>query len=146
MEVIFIKDLKNQGKKGEVKKVKDGYAENFLIKNGYAVIKNQENLKKLEKEKQEKAKTEANNKHAAEELKKSLDKLVLEFKVKTGEGDKVFGSVSIKQVKDSLAQAGYKIEKSQIELTTAMSTLGFHRIDINLYPGVKATIKAHIIK
>lgn len=146
MEVIFIKDLKNQGKKGEIKKVKDGYAENFLIKNGYAVIKNKENMAKLEKEQQAKAASDAKNKKEAEELKKELDKLVLEFKVKTGEGDKVFGSVSIKQVKDALTKEGYKIEKSQIELTTAMASLGFHRVDINLYPGVKSTIKAHIIK
>ena len=146
MEVIFIKDLKNQEKKGEIKKVKDGYAENFLIKNGYAVIKNKENMAKLEKEQQAKAASDAKNKREAEELKKELDKLVLEFKVKTGEGDKVFGSVSIKQVKDALVREGYKIEKSQIELTTAMASLGFHRVDINLYPGVKATIKAHIIK
>lgn len=146
MEVIFIKDLKNQGKKGEIKKVKDGYAENFLIKNGYAVIKNKENMAKLEKEQQAKAASDAKNKKEAEELKKELDKLVLEFKVKTGEGDKVFGSVSIKQVKDALTKEGYKIEKSQIELTTAMASLGFHRVDINLYPGVKETIKAHIIK
>ena len=146
MEVIFIKDLKNQGKKGEIKKVKYGYAENFLIKNGYAVIKNKENMAKLEKEQQAKAASDAKNKKEAEELKKELDKLVLEFKVKTGEGDKVFGSVSIKQVKDALTKEGYKIEKSQIELTTAMASLGFHRVDINLYPGVKATIKAHIIK
>ena len=146
MEVRFIKDLKNQGKKGEIKKVKDGYAENFLIKNGYAVIKNKENMAKLEKEQQAKAASDAKNKKEAEELKKELDKLVLEFKVKTGEGDKVFGSVSIKQVKDALTKEGYKIEKSQIELTTAMASLGFHRVDINLYPGVKATIKAHIIK
>ena len=62
MEVIFIKDLKNQGKKGDIKNVKDGYAENFLIKNGYAVIKNKENLSKLEKEKQNKAKEDEKNK------------------------------------------------------------------------------------
>ena len=146
MEVIFIKDLKNQGKKGQIKKVKDGYAENFLIKNGYAVIKNKENMTKLEKEQQAKAANDAKNKKEAEELKKELDKLVLDFQVKTGEGDKVFGSVSIKQIKEALSKAGYKIEKSQIELTTAMASLGFHRVDIYLYPGVKATIKAHIIK
>ena len=146
MEVIFIKDLKNQGKKGQIKKVKDGYAENFLIKNGYAVIKNKENMTKLEKEQQAKAANDAKNKKEAEELKKELDKLVLDFQVKTGEGDKVFGSVSIKQIKEALSKAGYKIEKSQIELTTAMASLGYHRVDINLYPGVKATIKAHIIK
>ena len=146
MEVIFIKDLKNQGKKGQIKKVKDGYAENFLIKNGYAVIKNKENMTKLEKEQQAKAANDAKNKKEAEELKKELDKLVLDFQVKTGEGDKDFGRVSIKQLKEALSKAGYKIEKSQIELTTAMASLGFHRVDINLYPGVKATIKAHIIK
>lgn len=146
MEVIFIKDLKGQGKKGEIKKVKDGYAENFLIKNGYAIIKNTENMKKLEKEKQIKAKADEKNKQMAEEQKKSLDKLILEFKVKTGEGDKVFGSISLKQIKDALLKEGYKIEKSQIELTSSMSSLGFHQININLYPGVQATIKAHIIK
>lgn len=146
MEVIFIKDLKGQGKKGDIKKVKDGYGENFLIKNGYAIIKNKENLARLEKEKENKRKEDANNKKQAEDLKKELDKLVLEFKVKTGEGDKVFGSVSLKQVKDALQKEGYKIDKSQIELTSAMSSLGFHHVPINLYPGVIATIKAHIVK
>lgn len=146
MEVIFIKDLKGQGKKGDIKKVKDGYGENFLIKNGYAIIKNKENLARLEKEKENKKKEDANNKKQAESMKKELDKLVLEFKVKTGEGDKVFGSVSLKQVKDALQKEGYKIDKSQIELTSAMASLGFHHVNINLYPGVIATIKAHIVK
>mgnify|MGYP000781728108 CR=1 FL=1 len=146
MEVIFIKDLKGQGKKGEIKNVKAGYAENFLIKNGYAVLKTKENLAKLEKEQQNKAKENEKNKQEAIEKKKELDKLVLDFKVKTGEGDKVFGSVSLKQVKDALSKAGYKIDKNQIELTTAMASLGFHKVNINLYPGITATIKAHIIK
>lgn len=146
MEVIFIKDLKGQGKKGDIKKVKDGYAENFLIKNGYAVIKTKENLAKLEKEQQNKKIEDAQNKKNAEELKKKLDKLVLEFKVQTGADDKVFGSVSLKQVKDALAKQGYNISKSQIELTTAMASLGFHEVKINLYPKVVATVKAHIIK
>ncbi len=146
MEVIFIKDLKGQAKKGHIKNVKDGYAENFLIKNGYAVIKNKENLAKLEKEQQQKANQDAKNKKEAEETKKKLDQLVLEFKVKTGEGDKVFGSVSMKQIRDALSKEGYKVEKSQIELTSSMASLGFHRVNINLYPGITATLKAHIIK
>ena len=146
MEVIFIKDLKGQGKKGDIKTVKDGYAENFLIKNGYAVIKNKENLAKLQKEQQNKKAEDEKNKKIAEELKNKLDNLVLEFKVKTGEGDKVFGSVSLKQVKDALSKEGYKVEKSQIELTSSMASLGFHNIDINLYPGITAKVKAHIVK
>ncbi len=146
MEVIFIKDLKNQGKKGQVKNVKDGYAENFLIKNGYAVKKTKENLLKLNQEQTKKAKEDAANKEEAKLLKEKLSKVTLEFKVKTGEGDRVFGSISIKQIKDELAKKGYKIEKSAIELTNNISSLGFHNVNINLYPEITAQIKVHVIK
>lgn len=146
MEVIFIKDLKNQGKKGQVKNVKDGYAENYLIKNGYAVKKTKENLLKLNQEQTKKAKEDAANKEEAKILKEKLSKVTLEFKVKTGEGDRVFGSISIKQIKDELAKQGYKIEKSAIELTNNISSLGFHNVNINLYPEITAQIKVHVIK
>lgn len=146
MEVIFIKDLKNQGKKGQVKNVKDGYAENYLIKNGYAVKKTKENLLKLNQEQTKKAKEDAANKEEAKILKEKLSKVTLEFKVKTGEGDRVFGSISIKQIKDELAKQGYKIEKSAIELTSNISSLGFHNVNINLYPEITAQIKIHVIK
>ena len=146
MEVIFIKDLKNQGKKGQVKNVKDGYAENYLIKNGYAVKKTKENLLKLNQEQTKKAKEDAANKEEAQLLKEKLSKVTLEFKVKTGEGDRVFGSISIKQIKDELAKQGYKIEKSSIELTNNISSLGFHNVNINLYPEITAQIKVHVIK
>lgn len=146
MEVIFIKDLKNQGKKGQVKNVKDGYAENYLIKNGYAVKKTKENLLKLNQEQTKKAKEDAANKEEAKLLKEKLSKVTLEFKVKTGEGDRVFGSISIKQIKDELEKQGYKIEKSAIELTSNISSLGFHNVNINLYPEITAQIKVHVIK
>ena len=146
MEVIFIKDLKNQGKKGQVKNVKDGYAENYLIKNGYAVKKTKENLLKLNQEQTKKAKEDAANKEEAKLLKEKLSKVTLEFKVKTGEGDRDFGSISIKQIKDELAKQGYKIEKSAIELTSNISSLGFHNVNINLYPEITAQIKVHVIK
>lgn len=145
MEVIFIKDLRNQGKKGQIKNVKDGYAENFLIKNGYAVIKNKENLAKLNYELKKKEELDLENKKTAEDLKKKLDKETIEFKVKTGAGDKVFGSISVKQIKEELDKKGYKIEKSMIEHTT-ISSLGFHNVDINLYANITATIKVHVVK
>lgn len=146
MEVIFIKDLKNKGKKGQIKNVKDGYAENFLIKQGYAVRKTKENLGKLESEQRNKAAQDAENKKNAEILKKELDKVVIEFKVKTGEGDKVFGSISVKQIKDELQKKDYKIDKSQIEIPSPIASLGFHNVDIKLYPSITATIKVHVIK
>lgn len=146
MEVIFIKDLKNQGKKGQIKKVKDGYAENYLIKNGYAVKKTKENLSKLNHEIAKKEKEDQENQQNAEKLKQMLSKEIIEFKVKTGAGDKVFGSISIKQIKDELQKKGYKIEKSQIETNNIIQSLGFHNVNINLYPGIVATIKIHVVK
>ena len=145
MEVIFIKDLKNQGKKGQIKNVKDGYAENFLIKNGYAVLKTKENLSKLNHELKKKEELDLENQKNAKALKEKLDKVTLEFKVKTGEADKVFGSISIKQIKEELEKKGYKIEKSMIEHTT-IASLGFHNVEITLYPNIVAIIKVHVIK
>lgn len=146
MEVIFIKDLKGQGKKGEVKKVKDGYGMNFLIKNGYAILKTSENMKKLEHSKAKKQEEDEQNKKKFQEMKKGLEKVTLEFKVKTGEADKVFGSVSAKQIKDELDKKGYKVEKKSIKLDKSLSTLGFHNVEIELYPTINATIKVHLIK
>lgn len=146
MEVIFIKDLKKQAKKGEIKNVKDGYAENYLIKNGYAVKKTKENLAKLNHEIVKKQKEEESNKKLAQELKEKLAKVTLEFKVKTGESDRVFGSISVKQIKDELEKRGFKIEKSAIELNNSITSLGFHDVEINLYQSIKATVKVHVIK
>ena len=127
MQVIFIKDLKKQGKKGEVKNVKDGYAQNFLIKNGYAVQVNEKNLKELER----------NNKKEEE---------TLPFTVRTGNGDRVFGSISVKQIKDELAKKGYKIDKNQIIIDVPISCLGFHYVKVELYQKINAKVKVHVIK
>lgn len=145
MEVIFIKDLKNQGKKGEIKEVKDGYAKNFLIKNGYAVQKTETSSKILEKEKAiEKAKDLENIKEA-EKLKEKIEKDVIKFKVKTGAQDKVFGSVSAKQIKEELDKK-YKISKNQINLKSPLSSLGFHNVEIVLYKNIKANLKVELMK
>ena len=146
MEVIFIKDLKNQGKKGQIKTVKDGYAENYLIKNGYAVKKTKENLSKLNHEMARKEKEAEENKQNALKLKEKLAKVTLEFKVKTGEGDKVFGSISVKQIKDELQKQGFDIEKNKIDYKNSIQSLGFHNVTINLYPEISAEVKVHVIK
>ena len=132
MEVIFIKDLKNQGKKGEIKEVKDGYAKNFLIKNGYAVVKNEENLKELKRNQSNEKKQDDENRKQALILKSQLENELYKFKVKTGVSDKVFGSVSVKQIKEKIDEK-YKINKNQIMLENPITSLGFHKVKINLY-------------
>jgi len=133
MKVIFVKDLKKQAKKGDIKEVKDGYAQNFLIKNGYAVQMNEKNLEALEEQRKEEKLEEAKQREIALELKEKIEKTTLLFKVKTGEKDKVFGSVSPKQIKDELHKKGFKIDKRQIELISNLTTLGFHNVKINLF-------------
>jgi len=146
MKVIFIKDLKKQGKKGEIKEVKDGYAENFLIKQGYAKIANNEGLRELERESKLEKKQYEQNLKEAKELKTKLDNTTIEFKVRTGDKDKVFGSISVKQIKDELTKKNFKIDKKQIEIENPITTLGFHHIKINLFQDVIAEIKVHVVK
>ena len=146
MKVIFIKDLKKQAKKGEIKEVKDGYAQNFLIKNGYAVQVNEKNLGALEEQRKEEKQEEDKQREIALELKEKLEKMTLLFKVKTGEQDKVFGSVSPKQIKDELHKKGFKIEKRQIELLSNLTTLGYHNVKINLFKEIEATLKVQLVK
>lgn len=146
MKVIFLKDLKGKGRKGELKEVKDGYAENFLIKKGYAMQVNEKNMDKYTKEKEQEAFLDSERRKDAEAMKIKLEKETFLFKVKTGEADKVFGSVSLKAVKEELEKKGYKIDKKQIDLVTSLASLGFHKVNITLYKDVVATIRVQLVK
>lgn len=145
MQVIFIKDLKGQGKKGEIKTVKDGYADNFLIKKGYAIKKTTDNLSNLERQKKKDQELDEIKKEEAIKIKEKLEKENIKFYLKAGEKDKVFGSVSAKQIKEELDKK-YNINKNQIILEKPISTLGFSIIEINLYKDISAKIKVEIIK
>lgn len=145
MKVIFIKDLKGQGKKGEIKEVKDGYAINFLIKKGYAVKETKESVKILERDNQKEKALDEENKIKAEKIKKDLESKTYKFKVKTGEHDKVFGSISAKQIKEEL-DSKYNIDKKQIKILNPIQSLGFHEVEIDLYKEIKAKIKIEVIK
>ncbi len=146
MKVIFVKDLKKQAKKGEIKEVKDGYAQNYLMKNGYAIAYTEKNLELVKKEKQEKMEEEKNLSLEAEKIKKELEKLTLVFKVKTGEKDRVFGSISAKQIKEELEKKGFSFEKRQIELVTSLQSLGYHKVNITLYKDIMAELKVQLVK
>ena len=141
MQVIFIKDLKGQGKKGEIKDVSDGYAINFLIKKGYAIKKTEGSLNKLNVEKEHDKEVDLDNRNKALELKKKLEKITLNFKVKTA-NSKMFGSISTKQIKEELDKLGYKIDKKQIE-SQLINTLGTHIIKVTLYKDIICNLKVH---
>lgn len=146
MKVIFLKDLKGQGKKYEVKEVSDGYATNYLIKKGYATKATEKELNHVKSIKTSIATKEEENKEKALKQKKELESLEITIKVKTGQKDKLFGSVTAKEITENLEKQGHKVDKKQIAIKKAINTLGTHEIDINLYKNINAKIKITIIK
>lgn len=146
MKVIFTKDVKGQGKAGDIKEVKDGYAQNFLIRNGYAVAYTTRSKEILDISNKNKADKEAAEIKRCEELRDELKDKVLTFKVKAGKGDQVFGSISTKQISSELEKLGYKIDKKKIVLDDAISSLGNHIVKINLHKKVEAKVTVHLVK
>jgi len=146
MKVIFIKDLKGQGKKGDIKEVKDGYGTNFLIKNGYAILANDGNLKQFNTQKEKEKLNETLKIKDCESLKLKLEKLSIRIKVKTGAGDRVFGSVSTKQINEELKKLNYNIDKNKIKLNEPLTSLGTHIVDIELHKQVIAKVKVILVK
>ena len=146
MKVIFVKDLRGQGKRGEIKEVKDGYAENYLIKNGYAKKLTEQNYQQYQKDKKEEQELDEKNRKDANIVKEKLQTLELVFKVKTGAQDKVFGSVSTKQIKEELDKKKISVDKKQILLEDGLSSLGYHNVKIELYKDVIGEVKVKLEK
>lgn len=146
MKVIFLKDVKGQGKKNEIKEVSDGYATNFLIKKGFAIKATDNNVFKVSKKVSEEKLEENLLIKELNDIKKKLEKESIIFKVDTGKNDQMFGTISTKQIKQELNNLGYKIEKQNIKVDQAISTLGIHNVNIELHKQVIATIKVKVIK
>ncbi|MBQ2872859.1 MAG: 50S ribosomal protein L9 [Bacilli bacterium] len=141
MKVIFIKDLKKQGKVNEIKEVSDGYAINFLIKNGYAVKYTKTSNEILNTNLKNKAIEEEKNIEEANKLKKELEKLELTFSVKAGKDGRTFGTISTKQIAQNLNELGHKIDKKQIKEELPLNVLGTHYVKIALHKKVECELK-----
>lgn len=146
MKVILLQDVKKQGKKDQIIDVSDGYARNFLIKNGLAVAATETSRNRLAKElddrKQQEDERIANCKEIAEKLKN--EEVII--KVKTGEQDKVFGNVSSKQICEELKKKGYDIDKKKILVDHPIDVLGTHNVKIELHKKVTGEIKVTLKK
>ena len=146
MKVILLKDVKKQGKKDDIIEVSDGYANNFLIKNGLAVPYTKTSVKILETEISKRNKKEKQHIDEMNLLKNKLEKEVLKFKVKTGVEDKLFGSISTKQIKTKLTELGYELNKKEIIIDEQINSLGTRIVKINLHKKVIAKLNIEVIK
>ena len=147
MKVIFMQDVKGRGKRGQVKDVPDGYAQNYLIKRGLAKEANKGNLNTLKRvEANEKAEYEA-QKAAAQEIKKQLeaDETVVELKSKAGSDSRLFGSISSKKIIEGLdKQFDIKLDKHKLELREPIKFLGYTNVPVKLFKGVESKVRVHV--
>lgn len=145
MKVIFQKDVKGKGKKGEVKNVSEGYARNYLLKNNLAIEATSGSLKALEAQKRKTEMLEQEEKEEAIQLKGKLADLTVEMTAKSGDGGRLFGSITSKQIADTLEKAhGYKVDKRKIELDEPIRALGYTTVPVKLHPEVSGSIKVHV--
>lgn len=146
MKVIFTQDVKGKGKKGEVKEVPVGYANNFLLKKNYAVEATPGNLKQLELQKKRVKQERQQEIEDAKVLKETLSNIEVEVSAKTGEGGKLFGSVSTKQIAEALkAQHDIKIDKRKMDLPNGIHSLGYTNVPVKLDKEVEGTIRVHTV-
>ncbi|WP_341779112.1 50S ribosomal protein L9 [Levilactobacillus sp. HBUAS70063] len=147
MKVIFMKDVRGKGKRGEIKNVPDGYAQNFLIKRGLAKEANQAAMSQLKGERKAEERREAENLAEAQELQKHLenDKTVVEIVAKAGEDGRLFGSIPSKQIVQALQkQFDLKIDKRKVELPEPIRSLGYTNVPVKLHSDVTAKIRVHV--
>jgi len=145
MKVIFLKDVKKQGKKNEIKEVSDGFAINFLIKNGYAVKYTKSSGNILDNQIANDKLNEEKNIKLANEVKIKMEKETLKFNVQAGKDGRVFGSVSSKQICDKLGELGYKVDKKNVRIDGSLSSLGSFYVDVELYKKVIAKVRVELI-
>lgn len=147
MKVILLEDVKSLGKKGDVVNVNDGYARNFLLKTKKGIEANGKNMNDLKLQKANADKVAQENLEAAKELGEQIAKGKIEVSIKTGEGGKVFGSVSSKEIAQAAEeQLGLKIDKKKIQLKEQIKSLGVHNVPIKLQPKVTTELKVHVVE
>ena len=145
MKVIFLQDVKKQAKKDEIKEVKDGYA-NFLISQKLAVPYTQKSAEVLKSEIKTRQDEEDKRIEEANKLKKKLQDKTVTFKVKTGDNDKVFGSITTKQISEELNKMGFDVDKKKIELKGELNTLGTHIVKVTLHKVVSLDLNVVLTK
>jgi large subunit ribosomal protein L9 len=144
MQVILRKEVEKLGAEGELVKVKDGYARNFLIPRGLAVRATEGRIRAIETEKKQKAFKIERERKAARDLAESLERLLLNVKVKAGEEGRLYGTVTAQMVADGLKAKGFDIDRKQITIDPPIKQVGKHEVAVKLYSDVVAKLQLEV--
>ncbi len=145
MKVILLKEVKGLGKEGELVNAKDGYARNFLLPKGDAIEATPANLKKWKEEKAKEEERKKNEYNEALKLKEKIDTITVTIQGKAGEGGRLFGSITSKDIADALkSQHKIDIDKRKIELKDNIKSLGTTTVDVRVYTEVVAKLNVNV--
>ena len=145
MKVILLEDVKSLGKKGQLVDVSDGYARNFILAKKLGLEATSKNMNDLKLQKANADKVAQENLEKAQELAKDLEGKVVEVKIKTGEGGKIFGSVSTKEIAAAAKeQIGFTLDKKKMQLEEPIRSLGYHDVPIRLHTKVTGTLRVKV--
>ena len=147
MLVLLKQDVKGTGKAGDIVKVSDGYARNMLLPKGLAVEATEGNIRAAEKQKERIAQKAADDKAAAEELVETLKEKSVTIKAKAGEGGRLFGAITSKDIADAAQeQLGLEIDKKKIDLDAPIKSIGTYTAVLKLYSEVKGELKVSVVE
>jgi large subunit ribosomal protein L9 len=146
VQVILTQDIDNLGKAGQLVKVKPGYARNFLIPRSLAMTASRASIQRLEHERKAALARSAKLKQTAAEQADKLKDVTVEVAKPAGEGDRLYGSVTTRDVATALAKQGYEIDRRDLQLPEAVKQLGEYEVTVKLAPEVTATFKLVVVR
>lgn len=144
MKVILQTDVKSLGKKGEAVEVSEGYARNYLIPRGLAVLATDANLRSLKQEQDAKQNRKDREKRDAEQLAAKIVKMKVSVTAKAGESGKIFGSITSADIAAALEKQGVKVDKRRIELKEPIKVLGEYAVEVRVFQEMSATLKVKV--
>ncbi len=145
MKVILLKDLPGTGKASTIVDVKEGHARNYLIPRGLAIEATEGALRGLEERSRAAQLRVAREREETEAQVKRLEGLVLEVRSKSGEGGKLFGSVTAQQIADALTARGFAVSRKQVELDDPIRAEGFYKVPVRVRPGVVVRVDLNVV-
>jgi large subunit ribosomal protein L9 len=146
MKLILVQDVANLGVKGDVVTVKDGYGRNFLIPRSMAIIANKSNIAHNEEILRQSARKREGNRKATLELAEQLKSVKLTIAVKTGEDDRIFGTVTTQQIADLLQEKGFNVDRKRISINEDIKSLGEFAATVTLMPDIKPEVTFWVVK